>query len=148
LQGTMSYRILSVMKRNRGQGSRSSNPTHTESDPTHTEAGYMPVFADDHSGYQYNIQDNTFDHLPHMQQTLSQLEACSPSHVARLFDYSISGSHDTDAHLSDYSETQVSESLHDAQPAEGLHDAQPEDELATQVLGAYQIRTISKYIFL
>jgi hypothetical protein len=31
---------------------------------------------------------------------------------------------------------------------EGLHYAQPEDELATQVLGPYQIRTIGKYIFL
>jgi hypothetical protein len=67
----MSYRIPSVMKRNRGQGS-------TSSDPTHTEAGYKPAFADDHLGYQYNMQDNTFDHLPHMQQTVSQLEACSP----------------------------------------------------------------------
>jgi len=137
----MSYRIPSVMKRNKGQGSRSS-------DPTHTEAGYRPVFADDHSGYQYNIQDNTFDHLPHMQQTVSQLEACSPGHVARLFDYSMSGSHDTETHLSDYSETQAPEGLHDAQPAEGLHDAQPEDELATQVLDVNQVRTISKYIFL
>lgn len=112
------------------------------------------------------MQDNTFDHLPHMQQTVSQLEACSPGHVAQLFDYSISGSHDTKTHLSNYSETaaleglhdtqptkslhdaQPMEGLHDAQPAEGLHDAQPEDELATQVLGAYQIRMISKYIFL
>jgi hypothetical protein len=162
----MSYRIPSVMKRNRGQGSRSSNPMHTQSNPTHTEAGYRPVFADDHSGYQYNMQDNTFDHLPHMQQTVSQLEACSPGHVVRLFDYSILGSHDTETHLSNYSETaapeglhdaqpteglhdaQPTEGLHDAQPAEGVHDAQPEDELATQVLGTYQIRTISKYIFL
>jgi hypothetical protein len=131
----MSYRIPSVMKRNRGQGSRSSDPAHTQSDPTHTEAGYRPVFADD----QYNMPDNTFDHLPHMQQTVSQLEACSPGHVARLFDYSFSGSHDTETHLPDHSETQA---------PEGLHDAQPEDELATQVLGAYQVRTISKYIFL
>jgi hypothetical protein len=102
----MSYRIPSVMKRNKGQGSRSSDPTHTESDPTHTEsdpthteAGYRPVFVDDHSGYQYNIQDNTFDHLPHMQQTVSQLEPCSPGHVMRLFDYNMSGSHDTETHL-------------------------------------------------
>jgi hypothetical protein len=128
----MSYRILSVMKRYRGLGSRSS-------DPTHTKAGYKPVFANDHSGYQYNMQDNTFDHLPHMQLTMRQLEACSPGHVVRLFDYSISGSHDTETHLSDYSETQA---------PEDLHDAQPEDELATQVLGPHQIRTISKYIFL
>jgi hypothetical protein len=68
--------------------------------------------------------------------------------VTRLFDYSISGSHDTETHLSDYSETQAPEGLHNAQPAEGLHDAQPEDELATQVLDVNQIRTISKYIFL
>jgi len=94
------------------------------------------------------MQDNTFDYLPHMQQTVSQLEACSPGHVARLFDYSILGSHDTETHLSNYSETAAPEGLHDAQPTEGLHDAQPKDELATQVLGAYQIRTISKYIFL
>jgi hypothetical protein len=144
----MSYRIPSVMKRNRGQGSRSSDPVHTESDPTHTETWYRPVFADDHSGYQYNMPDNTFDHLPHMQQTVSQLEACSPSHVAQLFDYSLSGSQYIETHLPDYSETQAPEGLHDAQPAEGLHDAQPKDELATQVLGAYQVRTISKYIFL
>jgi hypothetical protein len=120
----MSYRIPSVMERNRGQGLGSS-------DPTHTEAGYRPVFTDDHSGYQYNMQDNTFDHLPHMQQTVSQLEACSPGHVAWLFDYSISGSYDTETHLSDYSETQAPKGLHDAQLAEGLHDAQPKDELAT-----------------
>jgi hypothetical protein len=92
----MSYRIPSVMKRYRGQGSGSS-------DPAHTEAGYRPVLADDHSGYQYNMEDNTFDHLPHMQQTVSQLEACSTGHVARLFDYSISSSHDTETHLPDYS---------------------------------------------
>jgi hypothetical protein len=79
---------------------------------------------------------------------VSQLEACSPGHVARLFDYSISGSHDTETHFSDYNETQAPEGLHDAQPTEGLHDTQPEDELATQVLGLYQIWTISKYIFL
>jgi hypothetical protein len=85
------------------------------------------------------MPDNTFDQLPHVQQTVSQLEACSLGHVARLFDYSLSGSHDTDTHLPDYSETQA---------PEGLHDAQPEDKLATQVLGAYQVRTISKYIFL
>jgi len=94
----MSYRISSVRKRYRGQGSRSS-------DPTHTKAGYRSVLTDDRSRYQYNMQDNTFDHLPHMQQTVSQLEACSPGHMARLFDYSISGSHDTKTHLSDYSET-------------------------------------------
>jgi hypothetical protein len=144
----MSYRIPRVMKQNKGQGSRSSEPTHTESDPTHTEAGYRLVFTDDHSGYQYNIEDNTFGHLPHMQQTVSQLEVCSPGHVARLFDYSMSGSHDIETHLSDYNETQAPEGLHDAQSAEGLHDAQPEDELATQVLNVNQIRTISKYIFL
>jgi hypothetical protein len=70
---------------------------------------------------------------------MSQLEACSPGHVARLFDYSMSGSHDTETHLSDYNETQA---------PEGLHDAQPEDELATQVLNVNQIQTISKDIFL
>jgi hypothetical protein len=144
----MSYRISSVMKRNKGQGSRFSEPTHIESDPMDIEVGYRPVFADDHSGYQYNIEDNTFGHLPHMQQTVSQLEACSLDNVARLFDYSMSGSHDTKTHLSDYNETQALEGLHDAQSAEGLHDAQPEDELATQVLNVNRIRTISKYIFL
>lgn len=83
-----------------------------------------------------------------MQQTVSQLKACSLSHVAWLFDYSMSGSHDTETHLSDYNETQAPEGLHDAQSTEGLHDAQPEDELATQGLNMNQIRTISKYIFL
>jgi hypothetical protein len=68
--------------------------------------------------------------------------------MAQLFDYSISSSHDTETHLSDNSETQALEGLHDAQLEEGLHDAQPEDELATQVLGPYQIHTISNYIFL
>jgi len=91
----------------RGQGSGSS-------DPVHTEVGYRPVVADDHLGYQYNMQDNTSDHLPHMQQTVSQLEACSPGHVVRLFNYSISSSHDTKTHLLDYSETQALEGLHDA----------------------------------
>lgn len=81
MHGTMSYRIPIFMKRYRGQGSRSS-------DPMQTEAGYRAVLADDHSGYQYNMQDNTFDHLPHMQQTVSQLEACSPGHVAQLFGFS------------------------------------------------------------
>jgi len=128
----MNYRILSVMKRYRGQGSGSSYLAHIE-------AGNRPILVDDHSGYQYNMQDDTFDHLPHMQLTVSQLEACSLGHVARLLDYSISGSHDTETHLLDYSETQA---------LEGLHYAQPEDELATQVLGPYQIRTIGKYIFL
>jgi len=124
LQSTMSYRIPRVMKRNKGQGSRSSEPTHTESDPTHTEAGYRPVFADDYSGYQYNIEDNTFGHLPHMQQTVSQLEACSPGHVARLFDYSISGSHDTETHLSDYNETKApwrAYMMHSPQSAYMMH---------------------------
>jgi len=137
----MSYRIPSVMNRYRGQGLGSS-------DLTHTEARYRPILAEDHSGYQYNMQDNTFDHLPHMQQMMSQLEVCSPGHVAQLFNYNISGSHDTETHLSDYSETQVPEGLHDVQPAKSLYDAQPEDELATYVLGPYQIRTIGKYIFL
>jgi len=120
----MSYRIPSVMNRYRGQGLGSS-------DLTHTEARYRPILAEDHSGYQYNMQD-----------------VCSPGHVARLFKYNISGSHDTETHLSDYSETQVPEGLHDVQPAKSLYDAQPEDELATYVLGPYQIRTIGKYIFL
>jgi hypothetical protein len=51
--------------------------------------------------------------------------------VAWLFDYSISGTND--------SETQAPESL---------HDEQLEDELATQVLRENQIRMIGKYIFL
>jgi hypothetical protein len=59
--------------------------------------------------------------------------------VAWLFDYSISGTNDSETQPLDDSETQA---------PEGLHDEQLEDELATQVLRENQIRMIGKYIFL